>query len=277
LELFTFPVKLEKSEKKGNRIDVRVIASDESLDREKDQVLSKAFTSGVREYFLKYGVIDYDHLTIRGKNAIEKSTAIIGTPTRFYEETIGGMPVQVIEAFLHVGNPYVDNMIAPALLSGSDRIGASVGGKITSFSNNQHGGRSVDGILMNHLAITPTYRAINPNSRVEPIGVSKVNIEKSEDYDTYCFESVGSFCKSLEAGVETDSLAITGGQALQSEQQIEPKKIISVMINKNLPVTREEVVKVFKLFGYPYNEEILSKILSSSETIRKAQKWFHRN
>ncbi len=276
MELFTFPVSLEKSEKKNNRIEIRVIASDESLDREKDQVLSKAFTQEVRDYFLKYGIIDYDHLTIRGKNALEKSTAIIGTPMRFYEERHRGEPVQVIEAFLHVGNPYVDNMIAPALFSGSDRIGASVGGKITSFSRNQHGGRSVDGILMNHLAITPTYRAINPNARVEQIGFTHASIEKSDESEMYCFDSVGSFCKSLEAGNETDSANMIGAQVLQNPNA-SPKKIVSIMINKEIPVNRNEIIKLLRLFGYPENEELINKLLSNADTIKRAQKWFHKS
>ena len=85
---FTAPAQLLKSETRfeKNRIWVKVIASDEKLDMEDDNMLSRSFTDEVRDFFLQAGIFDWDHVTIRGSNSLEKYTGIIGTPTKFNEK-----------------------------------------------------------------------------------------------------------------------------------------------------------------------------------------------
>jgi len=209
---FTAPATLIKSETefKKNRINVKVIASDETLDQEQDQLLAKCFTDDVRDYFLKSGIFDWDHMTIRGQTSIDKGSALIGTPTAFYEERFNGAPIQMIEGYLHRGNPHVDNAIEPCLKAGSDRLGTSVGGKILGHDPNEYGGRSISKIFMNHLAFTPKHKSINLNTKVELVkGLNGETI--------YKFKKTSDLLKSMEAGFETDMAAITGPQAMQPQ------------------------------------------------------------
>jgi len=230
---FTAPATILKSETefKNNRVNVKVIASDESLDQEKDNILSKAFTEDVRNYFKESGIFDWDHYTIRGKTAEDKSAALIGTPVDFYEERVHGSPVQLIEGFLHKGNPHVDNSIEPCLKSGSDRICASIGGKILEFEKNKFGGRSVHKILMNHLAFTPKHKSVNFSTRVELLKSAGINKE-----DIYQFGTTNLLLKSMEAGFGTDVATMTGGQAIQP-QSLEGSAVILTInddYNRNL-------------------------------------------
>ena len=219
---FTAPARLEKSQTEFRTTKladgktyadvphVFIIASDESLDQDGDQMLSEAFTAPVREFFLKYGIFDWDHITVRGGTDLEQGTAIIGTPTDFYEERDGGAPVQIIRGYLHPCNPYVDSTIAPALRSGSDRIAVSVGGKVLATDPNQHGGKSIRKIWMNHLAFTPAWKSVNLNTRVK--------LEKSiGGKDLARYGTTAALLKSLEAGSTTDMAAVSGGQALQPQ------------------------------------------------------------
>lgn len=224
---FTAPAELIKSETRvdGRKIYVLIKASDESLDAENDNILAEAFTPEVRAYMLEKGVIDYDHITVRGANALEKASAIIGTPTDFYQELVNGRPVQFIRGFLHRGNPFVDSTIAPGLESGSDRWGASIGGKILEWNKNEHGGKRANKIWMNHVAITPAYKAVNPNTAVE--------ILKSNDGIEYCqFGTTMSLVKALQAGSQTDSAFMSGAQALQP-QSLEQRLAVTT-ITKDL-------------------------------------------
>lgn len=239
--LFSVPVKLEKAEQKDedSRIDLTVYASDESLDREGDNISSSVFTDEVRDYFLRSGIIDYDHVCIRGENELERATALIGTPTSFYEERLKGEAVQVIEGFLHPENPYVRNAVLPVLKSRSDRLGASIGGKILDFTKNGVGGKSITKILMNHLAVTPLYKSVNTNTKAF-LSQFKDDyvIEKSfKGEDILFMKSFSDFAdamnlnKSMEAGTATDSAQMTGAQALQPQSLEGARGIFRRMIS----------------------------------------------
>jgi hypothetical protein len=227
---YTAPTQLLKAESnsKENRIDILIRASDESLDDENDNVYSSAFTEEVRKEFLDIGIIDYDHETIRGSTSLEKSNALIGTPTKFYQDTEEGVPVQYIEGYLHYGNPHVDNSIGPAFKAGSDRYGSSIGGRVLGYEPNSNGGKSVHKITMNHIAICPKYKAVNKKTWAKAMVKSGDLIE---------FNSVFSLCKSLEAGSITDMANISGGQAIQP-QSLEHKKVRLHHINNEYPKSK---------------------------------------
>lgn len=225
---WTAPAVLLKSETRidDKKIHILIKASDESLDQENDNILSEAFTPEVRQYMLDKGVIDYDHMTVRGANALEKATAIIGTPTDFFQELEKGRPVQYIRGFLHRGNPFVDSTIAPGLESGSDRWGASIGGKMLAWQKNEYGGKKATKIFMNHIAITPAYKAVNPNTAVE---VLKSKDGNGDSVEIHHFGSLGLLLKALEAGSQTDSQFITGAQSLQ------PQSLEGNLVNLTIP------------------------------------------
>lgn len=226
---YTAPAQLLKAESKSDRLECVAVASDETLDEDKDNILSSAFTDEVRSKFLKLGHIDWDHLTIRGSVELEKAAAMIGTPTAFYEEKVKGKKSQIIEFYLHRGNPYVDDTVEPALRAKSDRIKCSIGGKILGYEPNAFfqtgsdgkavGGRSMHQITMNHLAMTPAYKAINKNTSVRMANLAKAGelIQFAKSYD---------LCKSLEAGNLTDAATIVGAQALQAQSLDEQKVIL---------------------------------------------------
>lgn len=286
---YTAPAHLLKAEtnpKDSSRIDIVILASDEELDDENDNVYSSAFTKEVREKFLSAGHFDYDHNTIRGSNPLEKATAFIGTPTKFYQDTEKGAPVQYAEGYLHRGNPYVDNVIEPALRAKSDRLSASLGGRILGFEPNIHGGKGVHRLTLNHIAITPLFKAINKRAWVRELVKSGKLIEFSTVYD---------LCKSLEAGSVTDSAKIIGAQALQP-QSLEGKKVVvdflkesfrypfSKAVGKHviIDILEEEIdenydsiVKRAKLYGLNDKQsKVMAKmiLINLSKSIRRIKK-----
>lgn len=229
---WTAPAELLKSETRfdDKKIHILIKASDETLDQENDNILAEAFTPEVREFMLSKGVIDFDHMTVRGANALEKATAVIGTPTEFFQELVKGAPVQFIRGYLHRGNPFVDSTLAPALEAGSDRWGASIGGKILNWLKNSNGGKMAKSIWMNHVAITPAYKAVNKNTAVEILKSKDLN---EADVEIHHFGSLGSLLKALEAGSATDSAQMTGAQAVQ-RQSLEGGKPVSLTIPRDV-------------------------------------------
>lgn len=279
---FTAPAELIKSETRvdGQKIHILIKASDESLDAENDNILSEAFTPEVRAFMLEKGVIDYDHITVRGANALEKATAIIGTPTEFYQELVKGRPVQFIRGFLHRGNPFVDSTIAPGLESGSDRWGASIGGKMLSWNKNEQGGKRANKIWMNHIAITPAFKAVNPNTAVQ--------ILKSKDgEEIHQFASMNSLLKALEAGSQTDSAQITGAQAIQP-QSLEQKPVVLTITKDILQSVINDIVEghcdfseraiAIRASVYGLNEQLAEKlvqVLMSAVMRKRIQELMH--
>lgn len=279
---FTAPAELIKSETRvdGQKIHILIKASDESLDAENDNILSEAFTPEVRAFMLEKGVIDYDHITVRGANALEKATAIIGTPTEFYQELVKGRPVQFIRGFLHRGNPFVDSTIAPGLESGSDRWGASIGGKMLAWNKNEQGGKRANKIWMNHIAITPAFKAVNPNTAVQ--------ILKSKDgEETHQFSSMNSLLKALEAGNQTDSAQIAGAQALQP-QSLEQKPVVLTITKDILQSVINDIIEghcdyserpiAIRASVYGLNEQLAEKlvqVLMSAVMRKRIQELMH--
>jgi len=228
LQEFSYPVEMllkGEPEKNSNRIPIDISASDPTPDKVNDSIVLKAFDDA-REDFLKEGVIDFDHQTIRGPTKEDQAKAIIGQPEEL--DTKSGKVI--VSGFLFKGNPYVDNSIYPALKAGSRVFGASVGGRILrkSLEWDEKSARKVNRITriaLNHIAVTPAYKAVHPNT--------SITLAKSleEDGGLLMFDSFGEFAKSfttvkegteavekaMMAGVETDSAAIRGGQALQPE------------------------------------------------------------
>ncbi len=257
--LYTAPAEILKSETKfdKNRIWVLIKASDETLDQENDNVLSEAFTEELKKSFVEAGIFDWDHITIRGDNFEEKGTAIIGTPTEFYEKNVKGNPTQLIKGFLHRGNPYVDKTIEPCLRAGSDRIAASIGGRLLKSFPNEHGGKSVTHITMNHLAFTPKWKSVNYNTSVKLLKAKGRNGE-----DIYEFPTTKSLLKSLEAGTETDVAKISGGQAIQ------PQSLEGCPIDKDIPKKtplRRELKGIAKSI---FHDIVSGMINADFETIR---------
>ncbi len=227
---FTYPAELlldltKSKDGNENRVNVRIVANDTTrADKVNDRIILKAFADA-REGYIEDGIIDYDHVSVRGKTAIEKAEAIVGEPTDLTIDT--GLPV--CTGFLFRGNPYVEKSILPALKSGSKVFGASVGGQILKKSEDfdpetKQKVNRISKISLNHLALTPLSKAVSGRTSIElakslagdvgliefaSFGEMSEWLSSEEDGD--------ALDKALVAGAGTDVATIQGGQVLQSQ------------------------------------------------------------
>lgn len=226
---FTYPAELlldlTKSDDNEGRVNVRIVVNDTTKpDKVNDRIVLKAFADA-RDSYVEDGIIDYDHVSVRGKTAIEKAEAIVGEPTDLTTDT--GLPV--CTGFLFRGNPYVEKSILPALKSGSKVFGASVGGRILKKSEDfdpdtKKKINRISQISLQHVALTPTYKAVSGHTSIElaksladsvglvefaSFGEMSEWISPEEDGD--------ALDKALVAGAATDVAALQGGQVLQSQ------------------------------------------------------------
>lgn len=162
----------------GNRATVIIRASTPARDRQNESFLAEAWSYPEdRAYFLKEGVIDYNHLSrlIPAKfkkahpsqvNESERARmdAIIGEPRTL--ETDGDD--LICEADLYRNNEYVKSLL-PALEADSTRFGASVAGFAFTPSEKTkslHGPGVFDRARLDHIAICPLKESINNETSV---------------------------------------------------------------------------------------------------------------
>jgi hypothetical protein len=99
-------------------------------------------------------------------------------------------------------------------------------------------------ISLNHIAITPLYKAINQETSVA--------LRKSlKDEEILCFDNYEDFIKSfievdslkkaMVAGSATNIAGISGGQALQ-KQSLEGKKVDAIKIKHALPFILDNIL-----------------------------------
>jgi hypothetical protein len=221
---FSYSAKLEKSGKaKNGRIPITIVPNIPTVDRVNDLIITEAFLHA-KEGYLKDGVIDYDHQSVLAESHEEKAKAIIGQPEDLYVEN----SIPYCDAFLFENNPYVKNSIMPALEAGSTSFGASVGGKTLKSSEEidiktNKEIKKITRIKLNHIAITPLYKAVHQGSSVElrksfgdENGDKTVHFKSFEDL-IKSFENPNDMYKALTAGSQTDISNISGGQTLQSQ------------------------------------------------------------
>lgn len=274
---FSFPATFIKSgNEKNGRIPVTIVPSQPTVDRTNDKILLKAFDDECIKSFLFDGVLDYDHMSILGKTALERSEAIIGQPENMFIDSTRKAPV--IEGFLFAKNHYVFKSIMPALEAESDRFGASLGGKILMKSmeddaDTQRVVNAISKIRIKHCAVTPLQKAVHQGT--------SITLRKSGDDNEYdiafpdfgefmkSIENHGEFMKALEAGAQTDISAIRGGQAVQGQslegdedhKRARKKKIKTVM-----PFVLDAIFKGFVKGRYSdYMEYLTSKGLAQDE------------
>ena len=183
---------LEKSvseDANGNYI-IRAEASNENLDLQEQIVLQRALLDS-KDYFLKNGVISWDHLHKRrdeNDNLITDPEYIIGEPLGV--EKVGGRVF--VKAMLYKGNRIAEDLV-DKLRKGATIIKTSVGGmrpKIEKVYDTKlrRPVEKVVSVLWDELACT--YKPVNQT--LSPV----------------------QLVKSLQAGYGTDSATMTGGRAL---------------------------------------------------------------
>jgi len=254
---YSYPVSIFKSDKEDDeRIYITIIPNTPNVDRVGDRILLKAYDEDCRKNFLHSGIIDYDHQSILAKSAREKAEAWIGDPTNFFIDEKNNVPV--IEGYLFKSNPYVKNSIYPALKSGSNRVSASLGGKILQKSLNYDVAtkkqiNDISKITLAHCAITPLQKAVHQEAKVllKKSFTSNDKTKESSCINTFEFDTFKSFLefiedetsiyKTLEAGTQTDSSKITGGQSLQT-QSLEGSKINKNKLKYIMPFAINDVM-----------------------------------
>lgn len=267
-----FEIDINKSqEETKQRIPIRIEASSPTVDKQKDLILTKAYTKPVIDEFLKVGIIDYDHRSIIGKTSEEKATAVIGEPTNFKIEKSkhNDMEVPIIYGDLYKENAIVKNSLLPALKAGSTRWGASIGGNILKareiIKSDDKKYREISEIKINHCAITPTLKAVN--------NFTSVSMVKSA-------ENFIEFMKAITTGAETDITNITGGQALQGQSleggtvsQVLPS-ILYIMtefkkckMNKTMPNLDDLLFKAIDFLDYDLQQDLIKAINKNKEII----------
>jgi hypothetical protein len=218
---FRYSALLAKSGKtKSGRVPITIVPNKPTEDRQNDTIVLKAFED-CREEFLKEGVIDWDHISVLGKSALEKSQAIIGAPEDLYVSD----HLPYCDAYLFEKNPYVHDVLMPALEAETTVFGASVGGKVLQKSsstdvktNTKHS--TITRIKLKHIAICPLQKAVHPGT--------SISLRKSGESEEYVFNGFNELVKSFNdeeyliktmianEGV-TDSAQLSGGASLQNQ------------------------------------------------------------
>jgi hypothetical protein len=186
-----------QTDAKGNYI-IEAEASNENLDFQGQIVLQRALLDS-KDYFLKNGVISWDHLHQR-----KGEDGTVMTDPRY----IIGEPVSVenrgtrtfVKAILYKGNEIAED-IKKKLEDGATIIHTSVGGRrpIVEKSFDVRSSRMIPkvmSVLWDELAMT--YKPVNQT--LDPVALSS-----------------SAFVKSLEAGYSADSATATGGAALVTQ------------------------------------------------------------
>lgn len=184
---------LERDEN-GNYM-VWVEASNESLDYDEQVVLQKALLESA-DYFLKNGIISYDHRHLRRDPTDtdwNPEKYIIGEPLEVRRHGL----TTLVKCLLYKSNRLVQEIIGK-VRDGSTRVRASIAGKkptiVKAFDRKLRKlVEKVSSILWDELAITPK----PVNQTLAPAALSPE-----------------AFVKSLQAGYETDAAKMTGGQSL---------------------------------------------------------------
>lgn len=224
---YSFSATLVKSgDETSTQIPITIIPNQPTKDRQNDKIVLKAFDEDCINGFLHDGVIDYDHISLLGKTALEKAEAIIGQPESFFVDEKRGVPV--CNGFLFRGNKYVDNVILPALMANSKVFGASLGGRILQKSmetdpKEKTRINTITKISLKHIAITPLQKAVHQGTIVKLRKSEDDTVEGADlhfdDFDMF-IKSVNDedlLQKALIAGTASDIAQMSGGQVLQSQ------------------------------------------------------------
>lgn len=178
-------------------------ASNENLDFDEQVVMQRALLES-QDYFIKNGVISYDHRHLKaspGETDWNPEKYIIGEPMEVQRQ--GGKTL--VKAKLYRSSNLAQEIVKK-LESGSTRIKTSVGGRKPQTETYwdpklKKNIERVTSVLWDELAITPK----PVNQTLEPITMTTAQFVKSE---------IG---KALMAGSGTESASMSGGRSLVAE------------------------------------------------------------
>jgi hypothetical protein len=182
-----FGMVLYKAEEHNGRWEVYLQASNEGLDQEQEVLLCKALQD-TKDYFLKHGVLSWDHLhKVKGDPKY-----IIGEPM---DVAFNDQRETLVKGFLYQKNTIAQNLWGN-IQSGAKRLGASVGGGILKKAKD--GLTRILQVIWDECAIT--HKPVNDGT------LGKVQVIPFVE-----------FAKALMAGGGVDASAFSGGRSLIME------------------------------------------------------------
>lgn len=256
LEVGSWTLQKSKHNQSTNGIvPVSIIANKLNVDKVNDQIDESAFTPEVIDFFLKEGIVDWQHESRTAQTSEARAMAILGKPVDFewYEED--GKRYPKVLANLTEKNPIVKNTILPHLEAEQPVLGASVGGSIleTAKAFNEILQKLVRKILKikwDHIAIAGRPYVMSDGSAVtlaKSIILNKQN--ESVTYEDviqfsnlFAFSNSQSLSKSLEAGV--DSMQAVAKQSLEKANTI-ATEYISGLQSGVIPVGKDGMKKFY--------------------------------
>jgi len=207
-----------ETDKNGNPIII-IEASNENLDYQEEQVMKSALMDS-REYFLKNGVISYDHKHIASPDNYKWD------PEWNPEKYIMGKPSKAWEGIGHSGKPTV---FVKATLSKSNAIAKEIIGKLKDKIGTIYasvGGRKVQKAMK----FDPkTYKEIPTIIGVDWDEVALTHKPVNQTLGSVIL-SPKEFVKSLTAGSSANPAEMTGGNTLQ--MQSSEKDTIKALVHK---------------------------------------------
>jgi hypothetical protein len=210
-----------ETDRNGNFV-IWAEASNENLDFQEQVVLQDALTKS-KDYFLKNGVISYDHRHLHEKDNPEKYW--IGEPL----DVVQKGKKTFVKALLYKSNE-IAREIVNKLQDGSTRIKTSIGGKLPKVVKAvDDSGKLIEkvvSVLWDELAIT--YKPVNQT--LSPIALSSA-----------------AFVKALTAGTGTDSASLTGGGALRMQDLEGVKKNVNGVL---MAISYGDISKEEEIRGY---------------------------
>jgi len=269
-----------------SKVFVRMVANSLKKDKENDVILPQAFSKETVDYFLKNGIIDWNHMSMIGSTMEERARSILGKPEKFNWED--NKPV--VYGYLTKTHPVVKESILPHLEADQKVFGASIGGfikksKIVFDKETNQNKRLIYEIEWNHIAIAPLPYAISSETQVEIVkskGLDSNLIVKYPDilyfFNDFYNDKLISLKKALEVGYETDSMKIMNGDALRIQS-------IDNNVNEYMPIVynlidlistgiiepkAEKIIDYLEKNGYKYSniEKIIENFIKILKEIK---------
>lgn len=272
------------NQESSDRVYVRMVANSLKKDKENDVIMPQAFNQETVDYFLKNGIIDWNHTSVIGETIEERARAILGKPEKF--EWVDSKPV--VYGYLTKTHPIVRESILPHLEADQKVFGASIGGfikksKVIYDKETNENKRLIYSIEWNHIAIAPLPFTISSETYVELVKSKTYNNDVLVKYPdilsfVYDFSSneLKNLKKAIEMGYETDISNMVQGDALRV-QSLNPdinndlSNLIELISNGLLEPKAEKIIEYLKSIGYNDKKiiEIINKLVNYLKKLKE--------
>ncbi len=251
---------LWETDDNGNPI-VIIEASNENLDYDGERVMRSALMDS-KEYFLKNGVISYDHKHIPSPDNFKwdpkwnAEKYVIGKPLEAWVDSgIDGKPAVKVKAVLSRSNDIAKEIIKK-LSDGLASVKASVGGRKVKKSEmmdkkTYKDVSTITGVDWDEVALT--YKPVNQT--LGPTTLCPVGFKKSIPA-----LSPKEFVKSLTVGSSANPGDMSGGNTLQT-QSLEGDPINALLFNIRNKKIKGDKAAIDHLVKSGYSKEKACKIL----------------